>query len=156
MDILDVPLSELAQGLKRMAASGVHTGADEEGPAYVASCTLDVSLNVHTGRGVRLMYTRDLEEGQHSLHLSMSFRLYLKNKPLEFDHRFARHAVPLFFAPHLERVQIYPPQFAAGREWKVWHFRLLTDEHWRPIAEASNVLGALWFAWPHYPSASFA
>lgn len=156
MDILDVPLPELAQGLKRVAASGVHTGTDEDLPTYVASCTLDVALNVHAGRGVRLMYTRDLEDGQHSLHLSMSFRLYRKNMPLDFDHRFARHAAPMFFAPHVERLQIYPPQFPKGKEWKVWHFRLLTDEHWRPIAEASNRLGALWIAWPEYSKASFA
>jgi hypothetical protein len=144
------------QGLKHIALSGVNTGADEEVPTYVAACTLDVSLNVHAGRGVRLMYTRDLEEGQHSLHLSMSFRLYRKNLPLAFDHRFARHAATMFFTPHLERVQVYPPQFPSGREWKVWHFRLLTDERWLPLAEASDRLGPLWLAWPEYSKASFA
>ena len=144
-------IGHIVAALQKEMVTGVV--ADEKTPeamAYVARCTLDVGMT--TDKGARFMYTRSIEGGLHSIHLSLSFRKAPYTAAAPFDHRFARRAVPEFFGEDLKHVLVYRPQHGEGRRWNIWHFRLFTGQDWKAngYAPARAADDLTWFDWQEY------
>lgn len=151
----DPTLLDIARLLKHEANQGAAT--DDVDVSYAQRCTYDIPLSRKAGRGVRFMYMRATEHGLHFRYLSMCFRLYTTNKPLRFDHRFAKTAAPIFFGETLGEVLVYPPSTAQGKHWNVWHFRLFTDAGWqRPDVPPADGTDGTRFTWAAYTEALFS
>lgn len=146
----------IVAALKRKAETGINDDVDAaKSLEYLHRCTLDVGADAN--KGVRLMYTRSIHEGEHFLYLSMHFRKAPYTEPHRFDHRFAKRAAPAFFGVYIEDVMVYPPQTDDGKRWNVWHFRLFTSPDWKPTGyrPASIPDGPVLFTWLEYAAATF-
>jgi hypothetical protein len=138
--------NSVAQKLKEASVFGTFYGImDYYAVRYIEECAA-----FHAPSGSVLIFTRD--EGHHTsgwfknpdyercLHLSISFKEpYNVYQPRQFDQKLAKEWLDIFFGDDKRYVWSESPKSDEGRAIEVWHYRIFTDDLWRPIVARREV-----------------
>jgi hypothetical protein len=133
--------------MRKAALSGTFDGTDASS-AYMAKCTGMYAC--HESKSIAVMiFTRD--DHHHSSgffknpqyekcwHLSLSFREMETNKTIPSTKELSEPWVDLFFGSMKKYIWVESPFSEEGKESDTYHYRVFTDEHWKPIVPKGEV-----------------
>lgn len=138
-------LQTIAKCAKRCAESGMIFYGDSH-PDELRPFTHDVMID---GRGVRVMFTRDA--GMHTggwlknpdydkcYHLSVSYRDPFNGRPIPQEKGISNDLCQHIFGENVRLLWVEGPKSDTGRQFDVWHYRLMCDKHWQPIKPRKEV-----------------